>query len=334
MKNENIMSAGNSTTMRSAYAVCIIVPTYNEADNIKKLIDVIYDQKKVLQYAQEHIDMNVLVVDDNSPDGTADVVKTLQRKNKKIHLLQRKEKNGLGAAYIAGMKHAMQSLHPDVIFEMDGDLSHDPKYIMTMIDEIRNGKDFVIGSRYVAGGSIPENWGIKRKMTSKMANKYAKTFLGIKNIHDCTGGFRAMKASALAGIDLDNLKTKGYAFQISLLEEFQKKKFVISEIPIHFLDREKGESKMRFADIAGVGFYVLATSLTNTFSSKKNKVNHAAAANLNTPMTSMPPQISYAENYTVEEHSNVHPWLTQPMHFINDTPEDFVSRDNEIASNA
>jgi len=249
--------------------VCIIVPTYNEVKNIPTLLNILFSTEQQLKYAKENVIMNVLVVDDNSPDGTADVVKAFQKDNAHIYLLSRNEKNGLGAAYIAGMQHAMVLLKPDVIFEMDGDLSHGPEYIMPMIIKIKEGADFVIGSRYIKGGSIPENWGFKRKLISRSANLYAKTILRIKNVNDCTGGFRAIRTSALKQIDLNSLKTKGYAFQISLLEEMRRNNVVMKEVPIAFKDRTNGTSKMKMQDIMEEGLFVLKASLQNIFIPKK-----------------------------------------------------------------
>jgi len=254
---------------QKSVSVCLIIPTYNESKNIPKLLKILYSEQYRRRYDAENIIMNVLVVDDNSPDGTANVVKAFQENNSHIYLLSDREKNGLGAAYIAGMQHAMKFINPDIIFEMDADLSHGPEYIMPMIQRVREGADFVIGSRYVKGGSIPENWGVKRKLISRGANLYAKTILGIRNVNDCTGGFRAIRTSVLKQLDLGSLKTKGYAFQISLLEEMRRHNVIMSEVPIHFKDRTNGTSKMRMKDILEEGLFVLRASFQNIFSSKR-----------------------------------------------------------------
>jgi len=235
----------------------MIIPTYNESLNIKKLLDSIYDKKHLEEYKKRNIDMTVLMVDDSSPDGTAEVVKEYQKNNSQIYLLIRQNKEGLGAAYIHGMTHALSTIKPHILFEMDADLSHNPKYIIPMIDKIRAGADFVIGSRYIKGGSIPDNWGFSRKMISGTANFYARLTLGIRNVHDCTGGFRAMRASILRRIDLQSLNIKGYVFQISLLNEMVMHKADIREVPIAFEDRTNGTSKMRFSDIFELGMVVL-----------------------------------------------------------------------------
>ena len=274
--NENIAHINNEIVQNKykPILVCVIIPTYNEARNIPQLLNSVYSEQQRIKYDEENIILDVLVVDDNSPDGTADVVKVYQKDNPNIHLLSRTEKNGLGAAYIAGMQHAMKQLKPGIIFEMDGDLSHGPEYILPMINKVREGADFVIGSRYVKGGSIPENWGMTRKLISKSANIYAKTVLGIKDVNDCTGGFRAIRTSALEKIDFDSLKTKGYAFQISLLEEMRRNNVIMKEVPISFKDRTNGTSKMRMYDILEEGLFVLKASLGNIFSPKKIALNN------------------------------------------------------------
>ena len=238
-------------------SVCLVVPTYNEAGNITRLLDLIYSSERRLQFMENGIDMGVLVVDDNSPDGTAKIVERYRKKNHMVHLLLRRNKNGLGAAYIAGMQHALSALSPDIIFEMDADLSHNPDYIIPMITEIRNGADFVIGSRYMKGGSIPSDWGFQRKIISRAANTYTRAVLGIRNVHDCTGGFRAIKSSFLEKIDLNSLNVRGYAFQISLLNAIMRNGGAISEVPIAFSDRTDGKSKMQLNDIVEVGIVVL-----------------------------------------------------------------------------
>jgi dolichol-phosphate mannosyltransferase len=249
---KNIIQAGNA---------CVIIPTYNEAGNIVRLLDSVYDYEKELN--TDNWDLHVLIVDDNSPDKTADVIKSYMKKEPRVHLLFRKQKNGLGAAYIAGMKYAMSKLEPDVVFEMDADHSHDPKEIFPMLSEISVGYDFVIGSRYIKGGSIPENWGIKRKIISKVANIFSKLVLNIRDVQDCTGGYRAIRTAALKNINLSSLSVKGYAFQIALLNAMIKNHFKIKEIPIAFHDRTEGKSKMGLNDMTELGAIVLRLALQN-----------------------------------------------------------------------
>jgi len=257
MKQKTIQRVINRKRGKSALTeVCIVIPTYNEAQNIESLLDRIFLNEKNQQSTKGKVSINVFVVDDNSPDGTMAVVQRYQKKNQKVHLLLREKKEGLGAAYIAGMKHAIEMLQPDVIFEMDGDHSHNPEDISRMMIEIEKGADFVIGSRYVSGGSIPENWGIHRKIISMLACSITRIGLGIKDIKDCSGGFRAIRVSALQKIDLDSLKVKGYAFQAALLEEMLHNRFKVKEIPIAFDERLQGDSKMTFKDMFE-GFVVI-----------------------------------------------------------------------------
>jgi len=223
--------------------VCIVVPTYNEAKNIITLLDAVFSQNLCAE-------LHVLVVDDSSPDGTARLVWEYAKKNKNVHLLLRKEKNGLGAAYIAGMQYALETLDPDAVCEMDADLSHDPAYLSSMLEELLAGADFVIGSRYVADGKIPDNWGIRRVMISKVANLLARLAVSDSSIRDCTGGYRMIRASALREVDFGSLNVKGYGFQILLLESIVRAGGVVREVPIAFVDRVEGESKIRTKDMS------------------------------------------------------------------------------------
>src|SRR3989344_3782811 len=161
--------------MKSVQTVCIVIPTYNESKNITGLLDAVFAQKVDAQ-------VQVLVVDDSSPDGTAQLVKRYAKLNKNVQLLLRKEKNGLGSAYIAGMQYALANLKPDVVCEMDADNSHNPAYLGQMIEEIRTGADFVIGSRYIPGGKIPENWGVRRVLMSKTANMLARFVVSDRSV--------------------------------------------------------------------------------------------------------------------------------------------------------
>jgi dolichol-phosphate mannosyltransferase len=236
------------TDIRSKIArACIVIPTYNESRNIKRLLDRIFAQEKL--HKQQGVPLCVLVVDDNSPDGTAKIVKFYRHANKNVHLLLRKEKNGLGAAYTAGMQHALKTLRPDIVLEMDADGQHSPSDVYRLIGQIQQGADFVIGSRYVPGGSVPRTWGVHRKLISRCANFYTKTLLRTGQVKDCTGGFRAIRASTLRKINLQELNAKGYAFQVTLLHAAIRKHAKVVEVPIAFHDRTAGESKMRAKDM-------------------------------------------------------------------------------------
>ena len=229
-------------TARAIKAV-IIVPTYNECGNIAPLVAALQQRFAAMPH-----DMHVLVVDDSSPDGTAEAVRALQRDHANLHLLTG-TKAGLGAAYIRGMRHAIDALGADVVFEMDADFSHKPEDVPRLMAEIDAGADFVIGSRYVAGGSIPGEWGLWRRLNSKVGNIVARYVAGIYRVRDCTAGFRAIRAALLKRIDLDALRVQGYAFQVALLHEAVARKAKVVEIPVDFIDRVEGESKLGLSDI-------------------------------------------------------------------------------------
>ena len=221
----------------------IIIPTFNERGNIGALIRALLDQFKRMRH-----DLHILIVDDNSPDGTADVVRSLQANNDNVHLLTG-QKAGLGAAYIRGMNHALHVLQADLVFEMDADFSHKPEDIPRLLSEIEAGADFVIGSRYVPGGSVPKTWNLVRRLNSMGGNLAARYIAGIPQIRDCTAGFRAIRASLLRRIDFSELRVQGYAFQVALLHAALEEGGKIREIPVDFVDRKQGESKLQFSDI-------------------------------------------------------------------------------------
>jgi dolichol-phosphate mannosyltransferase len=224
--------------------VVIILPTYNEKDNILLMINALMQQFERIPHQ-----MSILVVDDNSPDGTADIVRAVSSRNSNVFLLTG-EKRGLGAAYIRGMKHAIDVLHADVVMEMDSDFSHNPEDVPRLIRAIDQGADFVIGSRYVPGGSIPQDWGLLRRMISKWGNVFARYIAGMYRVRDCTAGFRAIRSDVIKRIDFQALRVRGYAFQISLLHEVIASGASVREIPTHFVDRKRGNTKMTIWDIA------------------------------------------------------------------------------------
>ena len=211
----------------------VIIPTYNEADNILKIIP------EVLKNTTPENEFNVLVVDDNSPDGTASMVEGLS--NDKVNILTRVKKLGLGTAYLAGFRYAIKNEY-DYVFEMDADFSHDPKYLNEFIKKINEGYDLVIGSRYINGISVL-NWPIRRLILSYLASMYTRIVTGLK-VMDTTAGFMCYRVTALKQIDLDQVKSNGYSFQIEMKFKFYKKGFKITETPILFIDRREGESKM------------------------------------------------------------------------------------------
>lgn len=223
--------------------VVIIVPTYNERENIVGLIEALHGQFASLRH-----DMNILVVDDNSPDGTADAVRGLQQLFPELQLIEGR-KAGLGAAYIRGMTHAIEQMAAEVVFEMDADFSHKPEDVPRLMAEIDAGADFVIGSRYVKGGSIPENWGFLRRLNSLGGNFVARYLAGIYRVRDCTAGFRAIRSSVLRDIDFSRLRIQGYAFQVALLHAAVTDGARVVEVPVDFVDRTQGESKLGLSDI-------------------------------------------------------------------------------------
>jgi len=210
----------------------IIIPTYNEADNIFKLINEIF-----LQHFGA-IMVNILIIDDNSGDGTAEIVKKLN--DPRVHIIERPSKMGLGTAYITGFKYAIEKGF-DFVFEMDADFSHDPKSLPQFLEKIEE-YDLVIGSRYIEGIAVV-NWPLSRLMISIGASYYTRiiTFLPVK---DVTAGFMCYKVDSLKKIDLNSVRSNGYSFQIEMKFRMWKKKMKLVEIPIVFIDRSAGVSKM------------------------------------------------------------------------------------------
>lgn len=231
------------TDQTTAMNVVITIPTYNERDNISRLIDRLQQVFRSVGH-----NMLILVVDDDSPDGTGEVVRETMTKFDNVFLLTGK-KGGLGVAYSRGMTYAREQLGADVVFEMDADFSHKPEDVPRLIAEIDDGADMVIGSRYVKGGSIPEDWGLHRKLISKVGNIVGRYIAGIYKIRDCTAGFRAIRASLLRKIDLSHMTVRGYAFQVALLHEAVIRNADVREIPVEFVDRVHGESKLGLSDI-------------------------------------------------------------------------------------
>lgn len=233
----------------------IIVPTYNEMDNIQKLIPVLFE------LGIEGLD--VLVVDDNSPDGTGDYVEKLSQKDERIHILRRPGKMGLGTAYCDGFKYAINNGY-DFVFEMDADFSHDPKVVPKFLEKIADA-DLVIGSRYLTGVNVI-NWPMKRLLLSYFANFYTRVITGLP-IKDATGGYKCFRVEVLKSINLDNIKSNGYAFQIEMNFKAWKKGFRLAEIPIIFFDRFQGTSKMSNKIVKEAVFMVWKLRLGSIFGS-------------------------------------------------------------------
>lgn len=219
--------------------VLVIIPTYNEAENIKSLIPEVLAQGEKLGSS---VRIEVLVVDDNSPDGTAQIVKEFQKiYEDKVHLIERPGKLGLGTAYVEGFKYALKNGY-DYVFEMDADFSHDPKEIPKILNGALDSYDIVIGSRYSHGVSVL-NWPMSRVLLSYFANLYARKMTGVP-IMDLTSGFKCISRRVLEKIDLDGIRSNGYAFQIELTVKAYYKGLKIKEHPIIFVERRSGVSKM------------------------------------------------------------------------------------------
>ena len=209
----------------------IVTPTYNERKNIHELVSTLFELNP---------DFHILVVDDSSPDGTAEIVKELQADCANLHLLSRNEKTGLGSAYIAGFNYALERDYEAVV-QMDADMSHDPKDVPLLIEAIENA-DLAIGSRYISGINVV-NWPLQRLIISYGANIYTRLVTRLP-VRDATGGFKCWRREALEAINLDGVRSQGYSFQIEMTYRAWLKGFRITEIPIIFVDRTVGESKM------------------------------------------------------------------------------------------
>ena len=211
----------------------IIIPTYDEKENIAEI------SKAILELPY---DFEILIVDDNSPDGTGDIADKLSADDNRIHVLHRQEKQGLGPAYIAGFKWGLAHQY-DLLFEMDADFSHRPCYLHDFMEAIKEA-DLVLGSRYITGVNVI-NWPLNRLLISYFANRYSMAVTGLP-VRDATGGFKCYRRKVLEAIDLDKVRSTGYAFQIEMSMRAAAKGFKIVEIPIVFYDRKKGASKMSF----------------------------------------------------------------------------------------
>ncbi|GAA4269251.1 polyprenol monophosphomannose synthase [Hyunsoonleella aestuarii] len=233
----------------------VIIPTYNEIENIEAIIKAIFSESN---------DIHVLVVDDNSPDLTALKVKELQEPySDRLFLEIRKEKSGLGTAYIHGFKWCLERSY-EYIFEMDADFSHNPKDLIHLYNACKiDGSDLAIGSRYVTGVNVV-NWPMSRVLMSYLASKYVRLITGMK-IHDTTAGYVCYKRMVLESLDLDKIKFIGYAFQIEMKFKAYLKKFKIIEVPVIFTDRTKGESKLSSGIISEAIFGVISMKLKSVF---------------------------------------------------------------------
>lgn len=238
----------------------VIIPTYKEKENIESIIRYVFKLP---------VEFHILIIDDNSPDGTAEIVKRLITEfSGKLFLIERPGKLGLGTAYINGFKWALEHNY-NYVFEMDADFSHNPDDLVRLREAGMNGAELVVGSRYVSGINVV-NWPLMRVLMSYFASKYVWAVTGLK-IHDSTAGFVCYSASVLKAIDLDNIRMKGYGFQIEMKYTTWKLGFKVMEIPIIFIDRQKGTSKMSGGIFSEAFFGVLKMRWRSLFYNYKNK---------------------------------------------------------------
>lgn len=231
--SDSVVAAGTSGTPDDLRTL-VVIPTYNERDNLPRLVPRILEQSTAI---------DVLVVDDNSPDGTGEVAEELARESDRVHVLRRPGKAGLGAAYVAGLQWGLDAGRYQVLVEMDADLSHPPEQLPTFLEAIRSGADVVVGSRYVDGRVTVVNWPISRLLISLFGSWYARTITGLP-VRDATGGFNAFRRDVLAALGLDRIQSNGYSFQIELKYRAWRQGRRIREVPIVFTERDSGESKM------------------------------------------------------------------------------------------
>jgi dolichol-phosphate mannosyltransferase len=213
--------------------VWVILPTYNERQNLEPLVEAV-------RSALADADHRILIVDDNSPDGTGEIADRLAAVDEHVQVLHRPAKGGLGRAYLAGFEHALAE-GAALVIEMDADFSHDPVYLPEMIEAARTA-DLVLGSRYVPGGGV-HNWGSVRRFVSRGGCLYARTVLDV-DVSDLTGGFKCFRREVLEALDLESVQSEGYAFQVELTYRALEAGFRVKEIPIVFSERRRGESKM------------------------------------------------------------------------------------------
>ncbi len=234
----------------------IIIPTYNEAENIEQTLLAVDTVRSTLSKDWK---LEVLIVDDTSPDGTADVVRKISKKLPYVSLLINPKKSGLGGAYLKGMAEAFNNMDADVIFEFDADLSHDPRKIPQFLEKIDQGYDFVLGSRYIEGGGIPDDWGAHRKFLSVVGNIIITVVLTDFSIHDWTSGYRAIKKEVYEAVksEMNTDQFSGYTFQIGFLHKAVRRGFKIAEVPFKFVDRTFGESKLGTEYIKNTLMYIL-----------------------------------------------------------------------------
>lgn len=237
----------------------VIIPTYNEKENIESIIRYVFTLEPAF---------DIVIIEDNSPDGTANIVKRLQKEFFQLYMIERKGKQGLGTAYIAGFKWGLEHGY-DYIFEMDADFSHNPSDLIRLYEACTAGADAAIGSRYVTGVNVV-NWPMGRVLMSYFASKYVRFITGMK-VHDATAGFMCYTRKVLEAIDLDRIKFKGYAFQIEMKFTTYTLGFKLEEVPIIFTDRTLGTSKMSGGIFTEAVFGVITMKIRGIFGRIKRK---------------------------------------------------------------
>ena len=226
--------------MSAPARVCFVIPTYNEAANVVPLLE-----RLTSIYPEEGAVF--LIVDDESPDGTGELVRGFAARDGRVRLLEG-PRRGLGAAYRRGIAHALDNVGADAVVQMDADFSHDPADARRLLDRLAEGADAALGSRYVAGGGIDERWPARRRWLSSAGNALARRLAGLGSVRDCTGGFRAMRAGALRAASAGRLPVRGYAYQIALLHRLLRTGARVVEEPIFFRERERGSTKLGARD--------------------------------------------------------------------------------------
>ncbi len=229
----------------------IAIPTYNERKNVELLIPKIFGIMK---------DCHVLIIDDNSPDGTGEFIQKPELDQPSIHLLSRKAKMGLGSAYLDGFRWAMSNIDPDIIIQMDADFSHDITLIPEMVKLIEKGYDLVVASRYIKGGRV-EGWPFRRKLISGGANRLARTMLHLK-VSDTTSGFKAWSKRAIKILLESKMSTKGYEYQIESLQVASRANMKTTELPYTFVERKVGKSKLTTRDMLSFALYILRKAIS------------------------------------------------------------------------
>ncbi|MBF6589986.1 MAG: polyprenol monophosphomannose synthase [Ktedonobacterales bacterium] len=253
----------------------IVIPTYNERENIASIVE------DVLRSVPT---TDLLIIDDHSPDGTGQIADELAKVDPRVHALHRPGKLGLGTAYILGFQHAIAQGY-DLVFEMDADYSHDPRYLPRFFEMIQEA-DLVIGSRYVPGGGTP-NWSPLRRFISGGGNIFARAVLGIP-IRDCTSGYRCYRTAALRTLNLGAIRAQGYAFQVELAYNFWKSGYRVREVPIIFVDRRVGKSKMSRKIFAEAFLWVMRTRVTGDTTVRRPRGPDRAQAASGAPLAERP----------------------------------------------